>query len=333
MHKVLDFERYNTKPLSESTYRVNLVQWKKDEDLKVLKRDLSLEELYDHVSPGRFIYHADEVSKKFDEKTFGGKVEETSEQNIATQYNNYAIGIAHGDETGEVVKVSNKGSQANSKQLGALKIIIMLISSPVAYRRMMLDKAYQFIELGSPVEFRFHLSGSTSAKKNRGKSPNSGAVSWLQDYFPHLRPDFVLKAMPEGTKFFIDPVTDGSILQFVLGRPAEQMPKLDLTTRLFRVKVAVEESLPNNPMAQRHQQKKMKMIREGGNLREMSEDEKAQQEQVLENADADEEVEGDGGKVGLTLNKMGVKEKNPRRTDGPNTERKKKGQGRGKQGQ
>ncbi|KAF1926678.1 uncharacterized protein M421DRAFT_23458, partial [Didymella exigua CBS 183.55] len=233
MHKVLDFDLYKPKPPSESPHRVNLVKWQKGREPEVLKKNLSLQELYEHVSPGNFLFQVDQIPRKLE-----GKFEAIRDQNIAAEFNNYAIGTARSE-----AEVSTKNAQTDGKQLGALKNIIMLLSNPVSYKPLVLDRAYQFIELGSPVEFRIRLFGSAVAVKNRGRTLDPEMVPWLQDHFPHMRPDFILKAMPEGSVYLIEPVTDGRIIQFVVCKGAKEMPKLNLTTRLFRVQGAVEKSL------------------------------------------------------------------------------------------
>ncbi|KAJ4378984.1 hypothetical protein N0V86_005861 [Didymella sp. IMI 355093] len=260
MHKILDFVRFDVKPPSESTHRVNLVKWGKGKEFNdkftIVKENLSLEELYEHVSHGQFIYQADQIPKRID-----GKFKDLRDHNIPAQSNNYAIGIAKQTEWNSVDQVSNKvkhAAQKDGNQLGALKTVIMLLSNPVSYKLLSLDRAYQFVELGSPVEFRIRLHDSAVAVKKKAAVPDPELVPWMMDHFPHLRPDFILKAMPAGTKYVVNPVTDGRIVQFVVGRDVKQAPKLDLTTRLFRVKKAVENTLPNNPMAQRYQYRKTK---------------------------------------------------------------------------
>lgn len=286
-HKVLDFDRYDVKPPGESTHRVNLVRLKKGQDEFVkVKENLTLEELYEQVSPGNFIYQADQLSKKLE-----GKLEELRDQEVAAQNNNYAIGVAKEKQWRGSNQVSQKFKQnapKNGEQLGPLKNVIMLLSNPISYKHLALDRAYQFIELSSPVEFRIRLCNSATAMKNKARAPDPELVPWMMDHFPHVRPDFILKAMPEGTIYIVKPVTDGRIVQFVLGKSTKQAPKVDLTTRLFRVKTAVEKSLPMNPMAQRYMFRKMKQkdgqIFDGEQVRTMTEEEKEHQKKLVEAA-------------------------------------------------
>lgn len=301
------------------------MRWPKDKDWKgqfiVAKENISLEELYEHVSPGNFIYQADKLPKQLD-----GHFEELRDQNIPAQNNNYAIGVAKEKKwngADQVSKKAIKNAQMDGEQLGPLKNIIMLLSNPVSYKHLSLDRAYQFIELGSPVEFRIRLCNSATGMKKKATTPNPELVPWMMDHFPHIRPDFILKAMPEGTAYMVDPVTDGRMVQFVLSKPVKQAPKLDLTTRLFRVKTAVEKSLPRNPMAQRYLYRKVKYpdgeIFDGEQVRPMTEEEKAQQKNLVEDAakgirrltireppeDAEQDEASSKKSPGLRLNKTG----------------------------
>ncbi|KAF3045384.1 hypothetical protein E8E11_004959 [Didymella keratinophila] len=337
-HKVLDFDRYKLKPPGESTHRVNLIRWKKGQDWKdqfiKVKENLTLEELYEHISPGNFIYQADQLSKKLE-----GRLEELRDQDIAVQNNNYAIGVAKEKQwmgSNQISKKTKKNAIKDGSQMGPLKNVIMLLSNPVTYKHLSLDRAYQFIELGSPVEFRIRLCNSATAVKKKTRSPDPELVPWMMDHFPHIRPDFILKAMPEGTTYIVAPVTDGRMVQFVLGKPTKQAPKIDLTTRLFRVKTAVEKSLPSNPMAQRYMFKKVKhsdgKIFDGKQVRAMTEEEKAHQKKLIEAAakgrakgtrrltlgrlrEGADELSGKDKSPGPRVNKMGNIAKKQRRVE------------------
>lgn len=333
-HKILDFDKFQVKPPSESGHRVNLVRWPKGKDWKdkftTVKENLSLEELFEHVSPGNFIYQADQIPKKYD-----GKFEELRDQNIPAQNNNYAIGVAYEKKWSgpdQVSKRTQKSAQKDNEQMGSLKNVIQLLSNPVSYKHLSLDRAYQFIELGSPVEFRIRLCTSAIAMKKKAADPE--LVPWMMDHFPHLRPDFILKAMPEGTTYIVEPVTDGRMVQFVVGRRAKQAPKLDLTTRLFRVKKAVEQSLPRNPMAQRYLFRKVKhpdgKLFDGERVRAMTEEEKAHQEKIIEDAAKgvkpltirpNQVGEQDQDTPAFRLNKMGAQAKDQRSRGGENSKR------------
>lgn len=238
MHKILDFDRYRPEPPSASKHRVNLVE---DEfDQTPIAENISLEELYDHVSPGKMLYMTQPITKKV-----AGNLEKMRAEDVPSQNKNYAITSAHS------IEVALKMPQTGLKQLGPLKGVHLLLANPIEYTKLSLDRAYQFIEQGSPVEIRVRLLGGQAVKKKMKTPPQDpDAWPWMHEHFPHLRPDFILKGMPEGTQYIIEPVSDGRTIQFVLGRQAQQMPKMDLTKRAFRVKAAVTASLPGDPMAQ-----------------------------------------------------------------------------------
>jgi hypothetical protein len=241
MHKVLFFDRYHPTPPSESKHKVNLVA--STTDRRVIAEGLSLQELYDnHVDHGKILYMVDPVLKKVD-----GSLSRLQENNVQSSNNNFAL-LAAGS-----VPFNIKNSQKARKQHGALKNTIFLLSSPPEYTRLALDRSYQFISHGSPVEFRIRLSGPGQEKKEvPGQHNNPDLLPWMFEHFPHMRPDFILKSMPAGTQYMVQPFTNGGIVQFVLAMPAQRGPKIDLTVRLERVKKRVVDTVPVNKMAQNY---------------------------------------------------------------------------------
>lgn len=235
---------------------MNLVKGAGSQDM--IAKGLSLQELYDHyVSPGKLLYMADPIGR-----FIADHPEQLRAMVSPSQFSNYAIVDAHSTP----VKITNP--QREGKQLGSLKNVILLLSNPVSYTQLALDRAYQFIEAGCPVELRIRLP-------SKGGS-SEGMIKWMHEHFPHFRYDFILKSMPKGTRFLIKPFTDGQIVQFVLALPTVEDPKLDLTIRLLRVREAVEDSLSNNTMAHNYLARKEKRARqkqglppvEGGKSRE-----------------------------------------------------------------
>jgi hypothetical protein len=75
--------------------------------------------------------------------------------------------------------------------------------------------------------------------------------SGYTNIFPHLRPDFILKSMPEGSRYMIEPVSNGKKVQLVIVKPN---PKIihsgGLTERLFKVKKSVETSIDRGGQGQ-----------------------------------------------------------------------------------
>ena len=234
MHKVLDFDLYKPEPPSASTHRINLV--KDETEQEVLQSDLSLQDVFDKlIEPGKFLYMVTPITKRVAEK-----LDSLRKDDVPSQTNNYAIVPAHS------TPVTVKNPQTDLNQLGGLKGVNLLLSNPVSYTKLAFDRMYQFVENGLPVEVRIRF-GPVPLRDS--PPPDPTALPWLNNHFPHLRPDFILKSMPEGTRYLVEPVSDGRLVQFVLGREAKDMPK-DLTKRLLKVKTAVQESMGKNKMAQ-----------------------------------------------------------------------------------
>lgn len=230
MHKVIHFTEYFVAEPATSQHKVNLVR--SDKDPTIIAGDISLEELYnEHIKPGHMLYLTQEIKKKVAEN-----FETLQTENVPNEARNYALARnkVHG---GKPVMTPQRG-----KQLGALKTIMMTRSSPVAYRKLILDRAYQFIEGGSPVEFRIRFRG-TSKGQVVLDAEDRELWNWMLDHFPDLRPDFILKAMPAESYYIVRPFSDGHILQFVIGLPTLDQLTVDLTKRLMKVQLSVKSSM------------------------------------------------------------------------------------------
>ena len=237
MHKVLVFSPYEIAEPAASEHKVNLV--KGDNDTTTVAKDVSLQELYDnHVKPGYMLYLTQPLKKATAEN-----LKKLMSENIPGEVRNYAMAKAHTHFV--KVEAAQKGHQ-----LGALKVIIVRLSSPVEYFKLSLDRAYQFIANGSPVEIRIRIKGAHVGKEERLKPGDANAWPWMHDHFPHLRPDFILKAMPEGSMYLIKPVSDGRTVQFVISKPAKKMPRVDLNKRLLSVQKSVEQSVVSGRQGQ-----------------------------------------------------------------------------------
>jgi hypothetical protein len=68
---------------------------------------------------------------------------------------------------------------------------------------------------------------------------------WLLWRFPHLRPDVILKSMPQDTFFYIDPWTSGNKIAWVFARREEVLSKrvIDANKRMRSVKGLVLREL------------------------------------------------------------------------------------------
>lgn len=239
MHKVLPFDKYEIAPPTASEHRVTLVDNKKNSN-EVLAADITLQELYDHVKPGQLLHLTAEVPKRI-----AGKIASLKAENAASTHKYYSFFAPYTIPGNRVDPKKGKGP-------GALRCLPMNLEAPVAYYKLNLDRAYQFIEAGSPVEFRLRIKGATQKKEQRMKPGDINNWIWLHDHFPHLRPDFILKSMPEGSRYMIEPVSDGKKVLFVIVKPNKNITHSfgNLTNRLFKVKASVEASVDKGSQGQ-----------------------------------------------------------------------------------
>jgi hypothetical protein len=234
MHKVLPFSRYQVAPRDESTQRVNIV-----DGGKVIAQDITLETVYDkHIQPGQILYLHEEI-----EKAKAANITRLRQENANVHHRTYGI------VTAESIQGNLKGPKQGKGQ-GALRVTPVALGSPPRYFQIAMDRSYQFIKHGSPVEFGIRISGKhVKNKESRLKPADLSSWQWIHEHFPHLRPDFILRSMPEHSRFLVDPVTDGRIIQFVIAAPP--FPNLrNITDRLFTVQQSVQKSITRGMQAQ-----------------------------------------------------------------------------------
>lgn len=252
-HKSLTFSPYQIEPPSASSHRINLFETDKHHSkYKLIAEGVSLQEAYDnYVKPGHMIYCTKELKKGM-AKTFMNDEEKV---HVLDEYKNFSF-VKAGSH-----RISLKSPQ-KGRQLGGLKNIIFNESSPISHYRLCIDRAYQFIDLGSPVEFRIRLQGSV-AKEQRLMPGDPTIWPWMHAYFPHLRPDFILKEMPEGTKFLINPVSDGRVCQWVLAKPTTVSSTQDLDRRFEKVQKGVVRSIRQGQQEMLPQQMRLHLAESG----------------------------------------------------------------------
>ncbi|KAI4944277.1 hypothetical protein J4E91_008834 [Alternaria rosae] len=241
-HKVLNFTPWEVEkivPLEKVEHRVKL--WKTDKKskrLSVIAESISFQELLEkHVEPGKMLYCLNEIKKGMAKKYI-----DEPELQIPGELHDFALHTAH-------TYKAPKTAQQKGKQIGGLKNIIFNESSPVEFFRMCIDRAYQFIEGGHAVEFRLRLQGKTLLKEERIKPAGPERWTWMQSHFPHLRPDTIMKSMPEGTRYMINPVSDGRLVQWVAVAGHKMEPAVNLDKRLFRIKSSVTSSIESGNQA------------------------------------------------------------------------------------
>ncbi|OAL44819.1 hypothetical protein IQ07DRAFT_592088 [Pyrenochaeta sp. DS3sAY3a] len=230
-YKVLTFEPYTIPARSDSQHKVNLV--KGINNRAIIAADITLQELYDnHVKPGEMLYLCDAIDKKLSENP-----KHLAEKETASTARNYTLQKAHS----QTIKIKNRTKGA---MLSELKVIPLALSQPASHLRYALDRAYQFVEAGSPVEVRIAIKRGQSTRMSRITRGDESAWPWMHNHFPHLRPDFILRAMPPDTVYLIDPVSDGKELCWVMANKEKKVGTAKmLSQRLFKVKEAVKKSI------------------------------------------------------------------------------------------
>jgi hypothetical protein len=256
MHKLIPFKLYQPPPLAKATHRINI--YDKHGGGLVAENITLLEAYNNHVKPGHMLHLCDPMPPA------SRDVESMKAENTADEFNNYAILKAY--STNAMVKIE-KPAYANEektkvKQWGPLKEVHLLSTSPVEYHRQMLDKAYRFVEGGRPVEVTLKMRGKKIPKKDKLTPGPADHWPWIHNHFPHLRPDFVLKAMPMGTVYVVEPVSDGRVCQWVMALPSITQ-RFNLTKRLFKVQQAVSTSIKDGKQAELPMALRMGLIESG----------------------------------------------------------------------
>ncbi|KAF2031673.1 hypothetical protein EK21DRAFT_110797 [Setomelanomma holmii] len=136
--------------------------------------------------------------------------------------------------------------------MGALRTIPLGLAQNVTHFKLMIDKAYQFVHAGCPVEFGVPINRKKRSREERLEPEELKALQWIQEHFPHVRPDFIFKSMPEGSIWSIEPVADGRKLQFVVAKTSSfDLNPANYTRRLSKVKSSVEAFIAKGTIALR----------------------------------------------------------------------------------
>jgi hypothetical protein len=231
MHKVVPFYRYEPPTPAESTHRINL--WDSPYG-EVVAENVTLEEVYNkHIRPGHILY----LCEKIDANRIVDHIK-------ADQCKDYAFMNPY--STNAHVKFDKpmytNEERTEVKQHGELKKIPILATVSVDHYQLQMDRTFRLIEGGCKVEFLVKMKNHKIPKEERLKPGPEDMWPWMHNHLPHLRPDFILKAMPEGTVYLIEPVSDGKSCMWVMALPSPSF-RQDLTRRLFKVKGAITSSI------------------------------------------------------------------------------------------
>jgi hypothetical protein len=254
-HEVLWFDRYKYPPLDELPHKIKL--WETDKkgiQKKLIAGNLSLQELYEnHVKPGEMVCSTHEVMK--------GRVKllanDDPEAQMPKGLRNYSLCKPYSFRAKDLNK-------PKGKHVGGLRQIILTDTSPPMYYRRMIDAAYEFLERKCVVEFSLRIQGPALKKKERIESTTPHMWQWLHSVAPHLRPDFIMKGMPENTFYLVEPISNGRVVQWVAGISPLHDNQKGLTKRLLNIKAQIQRNIDEGeqPMLPK---KLREQLRESGN--------------------------------------------------------------------
>jgi hypothetical protein len=262
-HKILPFQIYKIPKPSESDHRVNLLTKPGGEKIA---EGITLKELLEkHISPGNMLYLTEPVNKAVSENWKYMK-----ETNLPQKLNNYAI-VKEGQRKIHIAKHKHEDHpNPIFRDLAGLKEIHINLASPVTFFMLVLARAYAFLDSGHQIEFSIRLKGTYKTQEERRKPGDPEIWPWMHKHFPHLRPDFILKSMPKGAYYMIDPFSDGKHIQFVLAMPQKvpykPITRANYTSRALMIKEMVEESIQAGRQPQLPIIARMKLIGEGSDM-------------------------------------------------------------------
>ncbi|KAF2443732.1 hypothetical protein P171DRAFT_432917 [Karstenula rhodostoma CBS 690.94] len=248
MHKILAFSQYSPPNIAQSDHTINLVKFVENEAganvRETVAEGLTLQQLLDdYIGPGKILRLVDTVPR------IDAPPDQQSmvKRKTAEKHRDYSIIDAF--STGAHAEVGGKkatkarGNATEIAHMLSLREIKIQLHTPMKHFGEMLDRAYQFIQLGSPVEFDICIRHITDKKAavRFADSPQKDSLDYVYSHFPHLRPDFIFKSMPEGTRWVVDPFSNGRHVLFVLGRGTkrDEFGMSNFTKRVLNVQKAV----------------------------------------------------------------------------------------------
>lgn len=248
MHAILDFSRYDLLPPAQSPHAVNIVKQKlgeDGEDPSVLK-GLSLKQLLaNHIRPGRFLRLAAAVPRA----DACPNEHALKSRRTAAKHRDYVLVDAYSPASKPAVKRKSTAwalyvhGHDQLEDLQRRRDINLQLATPVKHFEDTINRAYQCIQIGCPVEFNIcvrHCSANEAAKLFSEGDPVD-SLDYVFDHFPHLRPDLIFKSMPEATCWVVHPFTNGRNVRFVLGNVFHGAH--DLTDRILNVQTSVRRGI------------------------------------------------------------------------------------------
>jgi len=113
-------------------------------------------------------------------------------------------------------------------------------TAPVAYFTIFMYTAWHTLQAGIPVEI--HVHGDRA--RQRSRPGNADYIEWYKEQINHnlhLRPDVILKAMPEASWIQLEPVSDRNKVCWMIGPPEKEGNESAATkqrplTKIFRLR-------------------------------------------------------------------------------------------------
>ncbi|KAL5451869.1 hypothetical protein PMIN05_000255 [Paraphaeosphaeria minitans] len=248
MHKIMNYERYDPPTIAELDHKINILKdVENDVGGKVretVAEGVTLGQVFDdYIEPGKILRLAGTMPR-IDTPPNKDAMEK---RRSADRYRDYVVFDAF--STGAQAEVGGRkatrarGNHNEITHMLGLREVKLQLGTPMTHFAQMLDKAYQFIELGCPVEFDIcirHCTDKQAAVLFKGSNPIN-SLDYVYKHFPHLRSDFIHKSMPIGTRWIVYPFTNSRHVQFVLGRATkrDEFGMSNFTKRVLKVQKAV----------------------------------------------------------------------------------------------
>lgn len=214
---------------------------------RITKR-VSLHDAYiKALKPGWFLVPKEAIVKKISEN-YEELVKNTS------RYNAYIL-----QKTRSNVPVAKKKPTSNSAQvqlMSALKELNFELGSSPEFFRIQMERAHAFLDAGHPVEFNMR------AKQNKKKEAHPEMLNLILEHFPHLRPDFILQSMPEGTVYLVDPFVSGGHVKWAFVKKVHHTQG-SMSKGILARKKKVAEAIEKGYASQLPKKMREKLIKAG----------------------------------------------------------------------
>jgi hypothetical protein len=263
MHALLPWGKYKLPRLEESPHKVDLVGEKGER----FATGISLDKARECVRPGRFLIPMKTPTKR----ETNDLLEKRGDLCAFKSYKLTRFRPVRAAPTKVVKPEDSESNKYVPKALRGirqgLKQILYDLTSPADYFEICLRRAYAFLDAGHPVEFTFRYSRDKIRREEKHKKGDARVWHWLHAHFPHLRPDIILEAMPEGAYYLLEPFSDGRALKFILMMPSSSgYRERSLARRLLSIRGRLPGEIERGTVSQLPGYMRRELI-ERGNLK------------------------------------------------------------------